>query len=439
MTHAQNSLALSLASLPDSLRRDALASLSPGALAALKHDWRFWGRPDQITPPGNWRTWLILAGRGWGKTRTGAEWVREQIESGRCGRLALVAPTAADVRDVMVEGESGILAICPDGKRPEYKPSIRRLEWPNGAMATLYSAEEPDRLRGPQHDGAWCDELAAWFYPEAWDMLQMGMRLGNDPRAIVTTTPRPTAIVKRLLADPTTHATRGSTFDNRANLAPAFMDAIIARYQGTRLGRQELYAELLEDVEGALWSRELLDRLRVQSAPELKRVVVAIDPAVTNEADSDETGIVVAGLGMDGHGYILDDLSGRHSPLEWAQRAINAYRTQRADRIVAEVNNGGQLVEVNLRTVDRNVAYKGVHAAKGKRTRAEPIAALYEQGKVHHVGEFARLEDQLCTWNPLDGDKSPDRLDALVWALSEVMLGAAVPSFSLDKLPTRRI
>lgn len=439
MTPAQNSLAHSLASLPDSLRSQVLATLSPGALETLKADWRFWGRPDQHAPPGSWRTWLVLAGRGWGKTRTGAEWVREQVESGKAGRIALVAPTAADVRDVMVEGESGLLAICPDGKRPIYEPSKRRLTWPSGAQATTYSADEPDRLRGPQHDAAWCDELAAWRYPEAWDMLQMGLRLGADPRALVTTTPRPTPIVKRLLADKTTHTTRGSTFDNKANLAPGFLDAIVARYQGTRLGRQELYAELLEDVEGALWTRDLIDRARVQTVPDLKRVVVAIDPAVSNDADSDETGIVVAGIGADGHGYVLDDLSGRHSPLEWARRAIGALRTYQGDRIVAEVNNGGALVEVNLRTVDRLVPYKAVHAAKGKRTRAEPIAALYEQGKVHHVGELARLEDQLCTWDPLAGDKSPDRLDALVWALSEVMLGHGAPTFSLSSLPARRI
>lgn len=399
----------------------ALASLTDREAIELAYHWPSQARPSQLAPGGDWRTWLVLAGRGFGKTRTGAEWIRDRIESGRCHRLAVVAPTAADARDVAVEGESGILAICHPDRRPVYEPSKRRLTWPTGAMATLYSADEPDRLRGPQHDGAWCDELAAWRYgQEAWDMLMMGLRLGADPRAVVTTTPRPTKQIKALLADPTTHVTRGSTYDNRANLPAAFLAQILSRYEGTRLGRQELHAEILEDVEGALWTHALIDSHRVSEAPELRRIVVAIDPAVTATEGSDETGIVVAGVGADGHGYVLADASGRYTPLMWARKALTLYELHRADRIVAETNNGGDLVEINLRTVQQQVPLKRVHASRGKVTRAEPIAALYEQGRVHHVGILGQLEDQLTSWVP--GNGSPDRLDALVWALSDLML-----------------
>lgn len=388
-----------------------------------QYDWRGrWARPDQLPPDGDWRVWLLLAGRGYGKTRTGAEWAREQVEHHGRRRLALVAPTAADARDVMVEGESGILAIAPPWNRPLYEPSKRRLTWPNGAVATTYSADEPDRLRGPQHDAAWCDELAAWKYPEAWDMLMFGLRLGSDPRAVVTTTPKPVRIIRELLAAPTTVVTRGSTFDNAANLAPAFLAQIVAKYEGTRLGRQELLAELLDDVPGALWQRGQLDTLRRKAAPDMARIVVAIDPAMTSGEDADETGIVVAGKGVDGHGYVLADLTCRLSPDGWARRAIEAARRYQADRIVAEVNNGGEMVEHTLRTVERSIPYKAVHASRGKRVRAEPVAALYEQGRVHHVGGFPELEDQMCTFVPDTFDGSPDRVDALVWALSELML-----------------
>lgn len=345
-----------------------------------------------------------------------------------------MAPTAADVRDVMVEGESGILATAPPWFRPKYEPSKRRLTWPNGAQATTFSADEPERFRGPQHDRVWGDEAGAWRYPEAFDQLMLGLRLrdarGGPPRCLVTTTPRPTPLIRRLIVDPTTHLTRGSTFDNRAHLAAAYLDQIIRRYEGTRLGRQELYAEVLDDTPGALWKRDSIDARRVQRAPELRRVVVAIDPAVTSGQGSDETGIVVAGLGVDGHGYVLADLSQKASPDAWARAACKAYADHDADRIVAEVNNGGDLVETVLRTVDPRAAYRAVHASRGKQTRAEPIAALYEQGRVHHVGSLPYLEDQLCTWDPSADSKSPDRLDALVWALSELMLSAAAPTFS---------
>lgn len=338
-----------------------------------------------------------------------------------------MARTASDVRDVIVEGESGILAIHAPGERPLWNPSRRRLEWPNGAIATTYSADEPDQLRGPQHDAAWCDELAAWRYPDAWNQLRFGLRLGESPRVVVTTTPRPTKIVRDLLADPSTAITRGRTYDNRANLAAAFFDAILRQYEGTRLGRQEIAGEVLDDAPGALWRRDAIDATRVVKAPDLRRVVVAIDPAVTSSDASDETGIVVAGVDARGDGYVLDDLTGRYKPHEWAAVAVNAYRRHNADRIVAEVNNGGEMVEHTVRTVDRSVAYKSVHASRGKAIRAEPVAALYEQGRVHHVGSLASLEDQLCGWDPGADARSPDRLDALVWALTELMVGAPTP------------
>lgn len=407
--------------LPDDERRALLDGLSDDDCRDLLYDWRTWARDSQLPPPGDWRTWLILAGRGFGKTRTGAEWVRGEVEANRRGRLALIGATAADVRDVMVEGESGILATARPSFLPIYEPSKRRVTWPNGAMATTYSADEPDRLRGPQHDGGWADELAAWRRPEAWDMFLFGLRLGPDPRALVTTTPRPTKIIRDLMAAPTTHTTRGSTYDNLDNLAPAFAEQIIAKYEGTRLGRQELNAEILPDVPGALWTWAMLDNR--QAAPDLTRAVVAVDPAVTSGEGSDETGIVVAGVGVDGRGYVLADRSCRLSPDGWARRAVQAFDDFSADAIVAEVNNGGDLVEQTIRTVRRTVPYIKVHASRGKQTRAQPVAALYEQGKVSHVEAFAELDEQLTSWTPESGT-SPDRLDALVWALTHLMLGA---------------
>ena len=410
-----------MASRPASQRAAILNQLTEAEANAIIYDWPFWARSSQLPPPGNWRTWLLLAGRGHGKSRAGAEWVRAQIESGKARRIALVARTSADVRDVVVEGESGLLAISPPWCRPRYEPSKRRLTWPNGAIATTYSADEPDLLRGPQHDAAWCDELASWQYSETWDQLQFGLRLGDDPRVVCTTTPRPVRLIKELLKSPTTVITRGSTFDNQANLAPAFFTEIISKYEGTRLGRQELFAEVIEDIQGALWSRSLIDSLRVHTAPELKRVVIGVDPSVSNAGEGDECGIVVAGLGLDGHGYVLDDLSLRGSPDTWARKAVEAYHAYKADRIVAETNNGGGLVEVVIRTVDSRVAYRAVHASRGKTTRAEPIAALFEQGKVHLVGAHHTLEDQMVSYLP-GADKSPDRMDAAVWALTELML-----------------
>jgi phage terminase large subunit-like protein len=429
--------------LPAQQRAEWLASLTKRELEALQFTWSVWARPDQLPPEEDFFTWLILAGRGWGKTRTGGEWIRDGIENEGIGRVALVARTAADARDVMVEGESGLLAICPPWNKPKYFPSKRRLVWPNGAIATLYSADEPDLLRGPQHDRAWADEVATWRYvQETWSNLMMGLRLGERPQVAVTTTPRSIKIIKELRASPTTATTRGRTADNTPNLAPTFLTEVVGKYQGTRLGRQELEGELLEDTPGALWTRAMLDGVFVREAPALRRVVVAIDPAVSSGEDSDETGIVV--VGTDGQrGYVLADLSGRYTPAEWARRALEAYRTFKADRIIAEVNNGGALVEANLSSFKddarglngKNVPFKAVHASRGKAIRAEPISGLYEQRRVSHVGAFPQLEDQLCTWSPEIDARSPDRLDALVWGLTELMLsgGAAAAPSSLNK------
>lgn len=388
--------------------------------------WEAWARGDQLAPPGDWQTWLIKAGRGWGKTRTGAEWVRSVAQPG--ARIALVGATAADVRDVMIEGESGVISVCPPHDRPRYEPSKRRLTWANGAVATAYSAEEPDRLRGPQHTHAWCDEVAAWAHPEAWDMMLMGLRLGVLPRVVATTTPRTVPLLKTIQGSPGVIVTRGKTLDNAGNLAPSFLTSLMARYEGTRLGRQELDGEDLEDNPEALWQRDGLDATRRHEAPELTRVVVAIDPAATSKDTSDETGIVVAALGADGRGYVLADRSGRHKPDAWARRAVEAYHEFKADRIIAEGNQGGEMVSHVLGTVQANLPIRIVHASRGKAARAEPIAALYEQGRISHVGALPQLEDQLCTWTP--GDASPDRLDALVWALTELFLGRGDLAFA---------
>lgn len=380
-------------------------------------------RANQLPPPGDWRVWLILAGRGWGKTKTVVEWAQEQALRMPGSRGAVVARTAADARDVLVDGESGFLALGKDA--PVHESSKRRLTWRNGSIATLYSAEEPSALRGPQHHWGVCDELAAWKFPEAYDQLLFGLRLGRSPRVVVATTPRPTPLVKKLLADPMVHVTRGSTYENRANLAPAFFSQIIVQYEGTRLGRQELNAELLDDAPGALWRREDIDAARVTKAPELRLVVVGVDPAATSGESAAETGIVAAGLGVDGHYYVLDDRSVRATPDGWARQAVALYHGLRADRIVAEVNQGGEMVTATIRTVDKAVPVRPVRATRGKRTRAEPVAALYEQRRVHHVGLLGTLEDQMCSWEPGVGD-SPDRVDALVWACTDLMIRAPV-------------
>lgn len=415
-----------LAALPAEERRAVLSRLDERLCAQAFYTWELWARPDQLAPPGSWRVWLLRSGRGAGKTRSGAEWVRHHAEARSYRRLALVGRTWADVRDVMVEGPSGILAVCPPWRSPDYQPSRRLLRWPNGVVAKLYSAEEPDLLRGPQHDAAWCDELASWRTPQTWDNLMMGLRLGADPRCVVTTTPRPTKLIRTLIARETTVETRASTYANRSNLAPAFFTDIISTYEGTRLGRQEIDGELLEDVAGALWSQARIDEQRVSQAPaDLARVVVAVDPAVSAGEHSDETGICVVAVDGNQHGYVLADGSGRYQPHRWGELVIELFHRYRADHVIAEGNNGGDLVRTLLRTIDARVPVRMVNASRGKFVRAEPISSLYEQGRVHHVGVFARLEDQMSGFTP-DLDRatqgSPDRVDALVWGLSDLML-----------------
>ena len=395
------------------------------------YGWRFWARENQLPPDGAWRYWLVKAGRGWGKTRTGSEWVRSRVMEGAT-RVAVVGRTAGDVRDVMVEGRSGILSVFPESQRPQYEPSKRRVTFHNGAIATTYSADEPDMLRGPEHDTAWCDELAAWRFPDAWDQLQFGLRVGDNPRAIITTTPKPSRLIRDLIANPECAVTHGSTYENRQNVAEAWLNQIVRKYEGTTLGRQELHAEVLNEMPGALWTRTNLKETRIKVAPELTRIVVAIDPAATSKAGSDDTGIVVAGIDLRGHGYVLEDLTCHTSPNRWAEIAVSAYHRWNADRIIAEINNGGEMVESTLRTVDRNVAYLGIHASKGKQARAEPVAALYEQNRVHHVGLYADMEDELCGWAPNQNMPSPNRLDALVWAMTDLMLKNRTVAVSID-------
>lgn len=368
-----------------------------------------------------------MAGRGFGKTRCGAEWVREMAFKHPGCRIALVAETAADARRVMVEGESGILAISPPDFYPEYSPANRTLTWPNGSMAFTYNATQPDQLRGPQHHFAWADELAKWqFMQDSWDQLQFGLRLGKNPKQVITTTPRPLNLLRKLKNDPNTYVTDGSTLDNSANLAEPFLNAILDKYGDTRFGRQEIQGELLEDIPGALWTRDAIDRNRRREVPtELQRIIVAIDPATSSDEKSDETGIICVGLARDedgyNRGYVLADRSLRGSPDEWAKAAVALYREFEADRIVAEKNQGGEMVEAVIRAVDRNVPVTLVHATRGKLVRAEPISALYEQNRVHHVGRFDQLEDQMCVFTA-DFDRgdngSPDRMDALVWGLA---------------------
>lgn len=430
-TPGPSSPAYWIASLPKRQRRRLIARLTPTELEALDWDWWFWGRPDQHPPDGNWRTWLILTGRGWGKTRTGAETVRSWAKDNP--RIHLVGRTPADVRDVMVEGPTGILSITPRYERPDYQPSRSRLVFPNGAVALTYSAQEPDALRGPQCHKLWGDEVASWPTPMAWDNAMLGLRLGEHPQAIATTTPKPKALIRRLLRDPRTVTTRGSTFDNAPNLSQAFLDDMKAAYEGTALGQQELYATVLDEAPGALWKRAHIEAQRITQGtmddlfPDLGKVLVSVDPAVSGNEGSDETGITVVGATAEPwqtrQGYVLADLSLRAHPDQWAQVVVNAASDWEADEVVAEANNGGELVSLVLRTKAPSLKVRLVHASRGKRTRAEPVAALYEQGRVHHVGVMEVLEDQLCNWVPGGTDDSPDRLDALVWGLSALLLG----------------
>lgn len=415
---------------PEEVQREVIAQMTDRELEAVEHDWQVIGRPEQWIPEGNWIVWLILAGRGWGKTRTGAETVREWVKTNKY--VNLIGATLDDARDVMIEGESGIMNICSNDDRPRYVG--RELQWPNGAKSLIFTADEPERLRGKQHMKGWGDEICAWRYPEAWDQFLFGLRLGKNPQAVVTTTPKPVKLLKDIMDDQTTVITRGTTYRNRANLADAFLKKVITKYEGTRLGRQELNAEVLADNPGALWKRRQIDDLRVGRVPcTLVKVVVAIDPAATSNPDSDETGIVVVGLGSDGHCYVLADLTILGSPKEWGTEAVNGYHDHKADRIVGETNNGGEMVEYVITSIDKSIPFTGVHASRGKITRAEPVSTLYEKGECHHVGFFPALEDQMCDYDPKFAKYSPDRMDALVWAITELKgFGVKVTTGFLD-------
>lgn len=472
-----------------------LATIPPEELELLKHKWEFWARHNQLAPPGLWTYWTLLAGRGFGKTRTGAEWVHQKVEDGSAKRIALVAPTAADVRKVMVEGESGLLATAKPWNRPTFEPSKLQLTWPNGAIAQMFSAEEPERLRGPQCDTFWADELAAWKKMQpTWDMLMFGFRLGKHPQGCITTTPKPVPIVKELVTkykkevedeveEPSSVLTKGSTYDNAGNLAAPFFKQVVAKYEGTRLGRQELDAEILEDMPGALWNRTNIDANRVRTdnvlsiqseeilelinydvesnpdtnwypvqyeflrdrakqilkavGEDLSRIVVAVDPNASNDEGSDEIGITVAAKGASGRGYVLADVSMRGSPNEWASTAVLVHDLFTADRIIGEANQGGNMVDHTITSACKflrlakkrksdHIAITMVHATRGKVTRAEPVSALYEQNRIGHVGTHKTLEDQMCLFTS-DFDRkamgySPDRVDSVVWALTHLYL-----------------
>lgn len=429
-----SSLLDSLVSLTEEQRASALADLSDEEACALLHDWQLWAREGQVEPAGEWTYWLVMAGRGYGKTRIGAEWTRKRALSGRFGLVNLIGATADDARDIMIEGESGILAVCAPWERPTYLVSKRRLEWPNGCRSLIFTADEPDRLRGKQHESLWADELAAWRYAEAWDQAMFGLRIGPDPRAVVTTTPRPRQIVRELLEHPGTVVTRGSTYDNRANLHPQFFDTIIRKYEGTTLGRQELDAELLDEIPGALWTRALLDELQVATLPALGRTVVGVDPNASADEHANDAGIIIAAVNADtkGHAVVLADRSCGGGPEKWARAVVNAYHDPalRPDRVVAEKNNGGEMVRMVIHALDPNVPVTLVNASKGKYARAEPVAALYEQRRVKHYRDpagagakrpLADLEDEMVTFVK-DADWSPDRMDAMVWALTDLLL-----------------
>jgi len=432
-----------LRDLPDSDVAALLQELGPKKTEELQHNWEFWARPEQLEPEGKWNVWVALAGRGWGKTRAGSEWVRHRIKKGD-KIVHCVAPTKGDVRRVMVEGDSGLLNVCWKGDKtyrgkhigfPTWSPTNNTLTWENGSKAVFFSAEDPERLRGPQAYSAWTDELCAWRNAqETWDMLQFGLRLGKRPQVFVTTTPKTTKLIRTILDDDKTTISKGSTYDNSANLADTFLDAVRKTYEGTRLGRQELYAEILDEASGALWNRGLLAKCEVdkEEVPTLNRIVVSIDPAVTSNAESDMTGIVVAGLDVNGTAYVLEDHTGRYTPQQWASKAVELYREHMADRIVAERNQGGDMVRHTLHTEDETVPVKLVHASRGKMARAEPVSALYEQDKVRHVRGLNDLEDQMVQWEPLGSIGSPDRLDALVWAITDLSLnGYAKPTLKL--------
>lgn len=424
-----------------------LLKLGPAKAEELAYTWPFWARPQQMAPSGDWNTWFINAGRGFGKTRAGVEWVRGLVKKGY-KRIAAIAATNSDIERVMINGESGFLSRCWEGDKtdkgvpigkPVWSPTKRLLTWENGAYVQFFSAEEPERLRGPQFEAAWCDELAAWNKDrDTWDMLQFCLRLGKHPQVCVTTTPKPTKLVRDIMKNPNTVVTYGSTFDNSANLAATYLQSVKDMYDGTRLGRQELYAEVLDEASGALWTRELLSKCEVEVddplafSETLARVVVSVDPAVSSNAESDMTGIVVAGMDINGVCYILHDATERYTPEGWAAKAIELYHLYGADRIVAERNQGGEMVRYTFKTIDETIPIKLVHASRGKFARAEPVSSLYERGRVKHVRGLDLLEDQMVQWEPLGSIGSPDRLDAMVWAVTELALkGISRPELNL--------
>jgi len=420
--------------MPTATLEEALPK-TPGDRAALakaiRYNWELHRRPEQWPDPNerDWKTWMYVAGRGSGKTRAGAELIRHYVENfehyfgvpPEKGIIHFIAPTVSDLRDVMVEGDSGIISVSAPWFMPLYEPSKRRVTWPNGVKALLFSADEPERLRGPQCHLLWADEIASWRRPNTWDMAIFGNRLGANPKRIVTGTPKPTKLIKSILKDKGTYVTKGSTYDNVDNLAPSFIEEIRLKYEGSRMGRQEIHAEILEDNENALWTRHIIDLGRVVRTPpgiDIVRMIVALDPSCGGGKDSDDAGIIVAGKGSDKEYYVFDDCTCSGSPFKWARAAATAYHTHACDRVVYEKNQGGLMVESTIANYDTKLPLKGVHASRGKITRAEPISTLYEQGRVHHVGEFPELEDELCQWEP--GQSSPNRLDALVWGVTDL-------------------
>jgi phage terminase large subunit-like protein len=433
MSSAENLLGALTRSSQAGLTAEALAQQNERWNDALNTDWLLYAHEHQRLPPGAWTTWLVLGGRGAGKTRAGAEWVKRMAvgdppyADAKVSPIALIGETEHDAREVMVEGVSGLLAVHARAERPLWIPSRRRLEWRNGAVAQVFSAEDPESLRGPQFAAAWCDELAKWRHAEAtFDMLQFGLRLGERPRQVITTTPRPIALIKRLMSDPATALTRAGSIANARNLAPAFFDAVIARYAGTRLGRQELDGEIIEERADALWSRGGIESCRVAAAPPLQRIVVAVDPPASASKGADACGIVAAGRAPDGTVYVIaDDTVAGLSPAGWARKAIALWRRLCADALVVEVNQGGDMVRAVIGDADPSVPVVAVRARRGKWLRAEPVAHLYEQGRVKHAGVFPALEDEMCDFG-LDGlssGRSPDRLDALVWAVTALSFG----------------
>jgi phage terminase large subunit-like protein len=425
-----------LSELPADQRRAVLSGLSEADLATLEHSWEFWRLPHQVPPDPPWRVWLQMAGRGTGKNWSGVHWTRAEIESGRRRSIALVAPTHLAGRKVMIE--DGFLRLCPPYAMPTYEMATGVLRWPNGGMCHLLSSETPDRARGYNFDAAWCDEVGAWENAEdTWNQLSFATRvtgpLGDSPVIVVTTTPRPTKLMRTILADPGTKVTHATMYDN-PNLDPGVVAHLRSRYEGTRIGRQELLGEMLFDVPGALWTHELIDTCRIKLAdqPDFQRVVVGVDPPGGAGKANAECGIVVGAKDKAGHGFVLADLSGRMTPEQWARTAVGAFHGYHADRIVAEQNFGGQMVESTIRNVDRNVSVRMVVASRGKQVRAEPVSAIYEQHKIHHVGEFPELEAQMCEWDPAASGPSPDRLDALVWCMSELVAKPADTCISMD-------